>query len=91
MLRLSHELRDAGIRVEYALNQSAVGKQLNLANARHARMAVVIGPDDRARGEVQLKDLAAKTQESVARKDIAAVLGTRLTSHVSPLTIQANG
>ena len=27
---------------------------------------MVIGPDDRARNEVQLKDLMAKTQEAVA-------------------------
>jgi histidyl-tRNA synthetase len=88
VLRLAHELRDAGIRVEYALSHSAVGKQLNLANARGARLAVVIGPDDRARAEVQLKDLGGKSQESVARSDIAMILGTRLTSHLSPLATQ---
>jgi histidyl-tRNA synthetase len=90
VLRLSRELRDAGIRAEYALNQSAVGKQLNLANARNARMAVVIGPDDRARGEVQLKDLAAKTQESIARDGAATevkarIASSRLTTHDSRL------
>ena len=57
MLGLAHELRDAGLRVEYALAPQAVGKQLKLADTRGARVAVVIGPDDRARGEVMLKDL----------------------------------
>jgi histidyl-tRNA synthetase len=66
VLQLSHELRDAGVRVEFAMNANALGKQLNLANTRGARFAVVIGPDDRARNEVQLKDLMAKTQEAVA-------------------------
>jgi histidyl-tRNA synthetase len=66
VLKLSHELRDAGVRVEFAMNANALGKQLNLANTRGARLAVVIGPDDRARNEVQLKDLMAKTQEAVA-------------------------
>ncbi len=42
-----------------------LGKQLKLAGARGARLAVVIGPDDRERGEVQLKDLDAKTQLAV--------------------------
>ncbi len=65
-LTLAHQLRDAGCRTEYALSGARLGKQLELANARHARLAVVIGPDDRARGEVQLKDLAAQRQESVA-------------------------
>ena len=45
----------------------AVGKQLKLADARSARLAVVVGPDDRARGEVMLKDLRGRTQESVQR------------------------
>jgi histidyl-tRNA synthetase len=31
---------------------------------------VVIGPDDRARGEVMVKDLAGKGQEGVARDRI---------------------
>jgi histidyl-tRNA synthetase len=67
LLALAHELRDAGLRVEYALSAQAVGKQLRLADARNARVAVVIGPDDRARGEVMVKDLAEKTQISVPR------------------------
>jgi histidyl-tRNA synthetase len=70
VLALAHELRDAGFRAEYALAAQAVGKQLKLADARNARFAVVIGPDDRARGEVMLKDLRGKAQESVPRDRI---------------------
>ncbi len=67
VLALAHELRDAGFRAEYALGAQAVGKQLKLADARNARFAVVIGPDDRARGEVVIKDLAGKGQAGVPR------------------------
>jgi histidyl-tRNA synthetase len=67
VLGLARELRDAGLRVEYALAPQAVGKQLKLADARGARVAVVVGPDDRARGEAMVKDLLGKAQESVAR------------------------
>jgi histidyl-tRNA synthetase len=67
VLGLARELRDAGLRVEYALGPQAVGKQLKLADTRGARMAVVVGPDDRARGEAMVKDLREKTQESVRR------------------------
>jgi histidyl-tRNA synthetase len=70
VLRLAHELRDGGLRVEYALAAHAVGKQLKLADARNARLAVVIGPDDRARGEVMVKDLTGKTQEGVSRETV---------------------
>jgi histidyl-tRNA synthetase len=70
VLALAHQLRDAGLRAEYALGVQAVGKQLKLADARNARLAVVIGPDDRARGEVVLKDLGGKSQEPVPRDQV---------------------
>ena len=78
VLRLAHELRDQGLRVEFALRAEGLGKQLKLADARQAAFAVVIGPDDRARGEVQLKDLAGKGQEAVAIGALAGVLRGRL-------------
>jgi histidyl-tRNA synthetase len=67
VLGLARELRDAGLRVEYALAPQAVGKQLKLADTRGARLAIVVGPDDRARGEVMVKDLPGKGQVSVVR------------------------
>jgi histidyl-tRNA synthetase len=67
ILRLTRELRDAGLRAEFALAAQAVGKQLKLADARGARVAIVVGPDDRARGEVMVKDLRGKAQVAVAR------------------------
>jgi len=78
VLALAHQCRDAGLRTEFALTVQAVGKQLKQADARGARVAVLIGPDDRARNEVQIKDLAAKSQRSVSRDDaLAALLATR--------------
>jgi histidyl-tRNA synthetase len=74
VLRLTHELRDAGIRVEYVLKPEGLGKQLKLADARQAAFAVVIGPDDRARGEVQLKDLRSKSQRAVGLGEVVATL-----------------
>ncbi len=76
---LAHELRDAGVRTEYALGAQPVGKQLKLADARRARLAIVIGPDDRARGEVMVKDLAAKVQHGVARDHILQAVHQWLT------------
>jgi histidyl-tRNA synthetase len=72
VLALAHLLRDAGLRVEYALGDAAITRQLKLADARGARLAVVVGPDDRARGEVQLKDLVTKSQEAVTREALPA-------------------
>ncbi|MDH4131506.1 MAG: histidine--tRNA ligase [Gemmatimonadota bacterium] len=78
VLATAHRLREAGFRVEYALRPEAVGKQLKLADARRASLAVVIGPDDRARGEVQLKDLRHKTQLAVAVAELQAALTAAL-------------
>jgi len=78
VLALAHELRDAGFRAEYALSAQAVGKQLKLADARNARVAVVIGPDDRARSEVVIKDLRGKGQEAVPRDRVVERLSRQL-------------
>jgi histidyl-tRNA synthetase len=58
--------------VEYSLKIEAVGKQLKLADARGAAVAVVIGPDDRAEAQVQVKDLARKTQRAVRAEALVA-------------------
>jgi len=78
VLATAHRLREGGFRVEYSLRAEAVGKQLKLADARDASVAVVIGPDDRARGEVQLKDLRHKTQLAVAAAQLEAALTAAL-------------
>jgi histidyl-tRNA synthetase len=80
VLHVAHDLRDAGVRTEFSLraDPDGLGKQLKLADARQAAFAVVIGPDDRARGEVQLKDLRAKTQRAVAAASLAADLSAAL-------------
>ena len=83
-LAVTHQLRDAGLRVEYALAHAALGKQLKLADTRGARAAVVIGPDDRARGEVVLRDLRAKGQRAVPASQILAEIGAILASGTEP-------
>jgi histidyl-tRNA synthetase len=78
VLALAHQLRDAGLRVEYALSPQTVGKQLKLADARNAQLAIVVGPDERARGEVVLKDLRTGTQEAVKLTTAAATIKARV-------------
>lgn len=80
VVHVSHNLRDAGFRTEYALAGGNLSKQLKLADARHARLAVVIGPDDRAKGEVQLKDLATKQQYAISPQDLAVRCAELLTT-----------
>src|SRR5881296_3569566 len=65
MLKLAHRLRDRGVAVEYGLRPAAIRKQLELAAARGALRAVIVGPDERADGAVVVRDLKAGTEERV--------------------------
>ena len=78
VLALAHRLRDTGLRVEYALSPQAVGKQLKLADARHARLAVVVGPDERARGDIVIKDLQSGSQETVPLQSSVDIIKARI-------------
>jgi histidyl-tRNA synthetase len=78
VLSLAHRLRDTGLRVEYALSPQTVGKQLKLADARRARFAVVVGPDERARGEIVLKDLRSGSQENIPLQSSTDVIKARI-------------
>src|SRR5256886_4649516 len=64
-LKLAHQLRDLGVAVEYGLRPAAIRKQLELAAARGARRAIILGPDERAAGEVVVRDMKAGTEERV--------------------------
>jgi len=65
-LGLAHALRDRGLAVEFALKKQAVGKQLELAAARGARAAVVIGATERAAGEAVVRRLDSGAEQRVA-------------------------
>ncbi len=66
VLKLAHDLRDRGVAVEYGLRHAPIRKQLELAVARGAPRAVIVGPDERAAGQVVVRDLKAGTEERVA-------------------------
>ncbi len=65
VLRLAHELRDQGVAIEYSLHLQAIRKQLELAAARGAPRAVVIGPDERRDGQAVVRDLRTGTETRV--------------------------
>lgn len=56
--RMASELRAAGIRAETYVGNKKFGDQLKYADKRGAAIAVIEGGDERAKGEVTLKDLA---------------------------------
>ncbi|MGH6684399.1 MAG: histidine--tRNA ligase [Pseudolabrys sp.] len=58
---LAAKLRNAGIRAELYLGnpKHGIGQQLKYADRRGSPCAVIQGPDEKAKGEVQLRDLIA--------------------------------
>jgi histidyl-tRNA synthetase len=71
---LIHQLRDAGIALDYALAPTRVGKQFQVAVAAGARFALTIGSDEWSTGEVKLKDLSAGTEERVKISELKSKL-----------------
>jgi histidyl-tRNA synthetase len=57
VLQLAHALRERGVAVEYGLRHTGVRKQLELASARGAARAVIIGPEERAQELAVVRDL----------------------------------
>ncbi|MDP8996634.1 MAG: histidine--tRNA ligase, partial [Pseudomonadota bacterium] len=55
--RMVQALRAAGIRAEMYIGTSNMGKQLKYADKRGAPIVVIQGGDEKAKGEVQIKDL----------------------------------
>jgi len=65
VLRLAHAMRDRGISVEYGLRHATIRKQLELAAARRAPRAVIVGPEERAAGVGLVRDLSGGAEAKV--------------------------
>lgn len=64
MAQLVQQLRLAGLRAEMYVGDSGMKAQLRYADARNARLAIMIGEDERMKGVVTVKDLALGRQKS---------------------------
>lgn len=74
-LRLATELRRAGTRVEVPLMEKGGFKKfLSYANAKGIPTVVLLGPDEIARGEVTVRNMADGSQQSVPRSEAVARL-----------------
>ncbi len=67
---LAHRLRDTGVSVEFSLRSQSIAKQLKLAAARHARHALILGPDERAAHEVLVRHLDTGEETRVATDEV---------------------
>ncbi len=70
-------LRSEGVRAETPHSPSGVGKDLRAANQQRIPYAAIVGPEEWERKEVNLKDLRAGSQETVALDVLASRLRLR--------------
>jgi histidyl-tRNA synthetase len=77
-LTLASELRHGNLRVDVYPEADKLGKQFKYASSRHANFVAILGDDERARGEVAIKDLRTGEQKSVARSEAATFIKARL-------------
>jgi histidyl-tRNA synthetase len=67
--RMAQSLRQAGIRAEMYLGTAGMKAQMKYADKRGAPCVVIQGGDERAKGEVQIKDLVEGTKAAATIKD----------------------
>jgi histidyl-tRNA synthetase len=66
-VKLAQELRAGGLRVDLYPEADKLGKQFKYAASREVPFVAVVGDDERARGEVAVKDLRTGEQHSMPR------------------------
>jgi histidyl-tRNA synthetase len=69
--KMAADLRNAGIRAEMYLGTAGMKAQMKYADKRAAPCVIIQGSDERAKGEVQLKDLIEGAKAAAAIKDNA--------------------
>jgi len=82
-LALAAELRRAGLRADLYADADKLGKQVKYASSRNVPFVAILGDEERARGEVAIKDLRTGEQKSVPRAEVATFIRT---SNAEPRT-----
>jgi histidyl-tRNA synthetase len=67
-------LRTAGRSVEYPLKEVAFGKQFKLAADSGAKLALIYGGDELARGVVKFRDLTERSEREVPQAQVVAAV-----------------
>jgi histidyl-tRNA synthetase len=77
-LRLTHQLRAAGLRVDLYPDLDRYGRQFKYADERKIRYALLTGPEEILQKVVAIKDLVSGEQISVAIEQVALWLQQHL-------------
>lgn len=73
-------LREFGYRVDYPMKDLGFGKQFKNATASGARIALIYGGDELAKGVVKLRDLSQRDEVEVPREQVAAAVSDFLSA-----------
>ena len=73
-LALATELRNDGLRVDLYPEADKIGKQFKYASSRGIPFVVIVGVDERARGEVTLKDMSTGEQKTLLCDRVASTI-----------------
>jgi histidyl-tRNA synthetase len=77
-LRLAHELRATGLRVDVYPDTDRYGRQFQYGEARQIRYAALLSPREIEAGVVAIKDLVSGEQVDVPAGEVAAWLNQRV-------------
>lgn len=78
--RLADELRSSGLNVACYPEVAKLPRQFKYADRLGMRLVLVLGPDEKARGTVTVKDLQQGTQVEIARGEVERAIREMLTS-----------
>jgi histidyl-tRNA synthetase len=73
-IQLAQTLRAAGLRVDLYPEVDKLGKQFKYASSRGVPFVVVVGDEERVKGEVAIKDMRSGEQQLVKRELLASRL-----------------
>jgi len=76
-----HALRASGFRVDYPFKELAFGKQFKAAAESGARLALIYGGDELAKGVVKVRDLGDRTEQEIPRAQVLSVVRDYLSGH----------
>jgi len=65
-----HALRAAGFKVEYPMKDLGFGKQFKVAAESGAKLALIYGGDELAKGVVKIRDLMTRTEQEIAKDQV---------------------
>jgi histidyl-tRNA synthetase len=73
-LQVANELREAGLNTELYFEKAPLGDQIRYALKKGIQYVVIVGPDELAAGQVTIRNLPLREQQTVERPTMAATI-----------------